>query len=337
MQIKFDIWFNRTHHAYIVNNYASKLKTVSVVGARGYSGLELVKLLLKHESVKLTHCFATQEFSLDGEIFDSTVKSVVCLKDSELMKNLTDIVFLATPPEVSTELAPQIIKARKKVIDLSHAFRGQAEYGLVPFVGPVKPETQLIANPGCYATAISLALIPLVKNGLIDLNHIVIDAKSGTTGAGKKASENLLFSEVDGECRPYRVGQHQHLPEIHAAVERWGGSAVDLHMSTHLLPTKRGISAAIYATAKTENIAEIANAYNKTFADYPLVQHGSNLEKLASLSKVVGTPRTHISYELIEKKLYVFSLIDNLLKGAASQAVENLNRFLDLQPSTHLL
>jgi N-acetyl-gamma-glutamyl-phosphate reductase len=348
-------------YAYLENQFqphsAERKTAVSVVGARGYAGLELVKLLLKHKSVELTHCFATQDFSLNQEIFDADVSAVRCLKTEDLPKNLTEIVFLATPASVSHELAPKIIKAGKRVIDLSGAFRlkkndymkwyslkheqqdllSSADYGLVPFAGPLKSDAKLVANPGCYASAVSLALVPLIQNKLIDLEKIVIDAKSGTTGAGKEASEKMIFSEVDGECRPYRVGQHQHLPEILEAVSAWGGSDIDLHFTTHLLPTKRGISAALYLNSKTKNLGDIASAYQKVYGDYPLLKHGTQIDALSSLSKVIGTSRTHISYELIGQKLYVFSVIDNLLKGAASQAVENLNRFLDLPPATSLV
>lgn len=324
--------------------------TVSIVGARGYSGLELAKLLLHHPYVELTHCFATREFSLSQDILDSKAKTVRCLQDDQVMNHLTDVVFLATPAEVSLELAPKIMAAGKTVIDLSGAFRlkkndnkkwygfegadksllAQAEYGLAPFCGPKAPETKLTANPGCYATAISLALVPLLKHDLIEASSLVIDAKSGTTGAGRKANENQLFAEVDGECLPYKVGQHQHLPEIQETVEKFSGVAIDPHFVTHLLPVKRGILASIFAKAKTTNIKDIEAAFEKEYANYSLVRHGSNVSQLAKLQNVVGTPFTHISYTLIENKLYLFSTIDNLLKGAASQAVENLNRHLDL-------
>ena len=336
-------------HNSSANNTARKI-TTSIVGARGYSGLELSRLLLRHPSVKLTHCFATQQFSLSDDLLDFGVEKVVCLTDDQIMSNLTDVVFLATPAEVSLKLAPPILAAGKTVIDLSGAFRlkkndynkwynmnhtetaqlAAADYGLMPFAGPLKKTNQLISNPGCYATAISMALIPLLKRNLIDTNHIVIDAKSGTTGAGRKASENLLFSEVGENCLPYKVGQHQHLPEVQEAIETFAGVTIDPHFSTHLLPVKRGIIAGIYATSLTTDIEQVEKAFAEEYASYELVRFGRELPKLASLSKVVGTPYTHISYQLVGQKLYVFSVIDNLLKGAASQAVENLNRFLDL-------
>lgn len=344
----------------MVHNYPqpqNSKTTVSIVGARGYSGLELTKLLLKHPAVMLTHAFATADFKITSDILDAKAASVVCLKDDQLMANLTDIVFLATPAEVSLKLAPQILQAGKKVVDLSGAFRlhkndthkwygfmhenrallDEAEYGLNPFCGPSKKGARFISNPGCYASAIALALIPLVKHGLIDLSGLVIDAKSGTTGAGRKAVEGQLFAEVDGECLPYRVGRHQHLPEIKEAVSAFAvGLEVDPHFVTHLLPVKRGIVAGIYATAKTSSLEDVKKAFDAEYAAYPLVRHGVEVEKYAKLSHVVGTPFTHISYTLTENKLYVFSAIDNLLKGAASQAVENLNRLLDLPSSFSL-
>jgi len=323
-------------------------KTVSVVGARGYSGLELVRLLLKHPQVTLTHCFATKEFQLSDDMFDFPGHLVKCLAEDKLEANLTDIVFLATPAEVSLELAPKILKAGKTVIDLSGAFRLKkhntedwygfsksplmADYGLSPFCGPLNNGNKLISNPGCYATAVSLALIPLLKHDLIATEGLVIDAKSGTTGAGRKASEAQLFAEVDGECLPYRIGRHQHLPEIQEAVEQFSGAAIDPHFVTHLLPVKRGITAGIYAKSKTTNIDAVTKAYAQEFGAYPLVRFGLNNPKLLQLKHVVGTPYTHIHYNMVGDKLYVFAQIDNLLKGAASQAVENLNRLLDLAP-----
>jgi N-acetyl-gamma-glutamyl-phosphate reductase len=344
-----------------MHNYLAKIapfkdpstpsKTASVVGARGYSGLELVKLLLSHPAVQLTHCFATQNFQLSDDLLNAGIEKVNCLPETQIMDNLTDVVFLATPAEVSLKLAPTILAAGKVVIDLSGAFRlkkndyqkwyhfehsekallSQAEYGLSPFCGPhKKSDAKLIANPGCFATAISMAIIPLLKRNLLDPESIVIDAKSGTTGAGRKASENLLFSEVAGECLPYRIGKHQHFPEIQETIENFSGIKVNPHFATHLLATPRGIIASIYAQAKTTDIKMIERAFTEEFFSYPLVRHGAQVSKLASLKKVVGTPFTHISYELSGNKLYLFSCIDNLLKGAASQAIENLNRYLDL-------
>ena len=326
-----------------------KKVTASVVGARGYTGLELVKILLHHPLVNLTHCFATAAFKISNDILDKKAEDLICLPDSELFQNLTDVVFLATPPEVSMKLVPLLLAQNKKVIDLSGAFRlkksdyskwyhaehiekellANAHYGLVPFAKPSMSDVNLVSNPGCYATAILMALIPLVQKNLIDTNSLVIDAKSGTTGAGKKASENILFSEVDGECLPYRVGRHQHLPEIQEAVENFGGQKMEPHFATHLLPTKRGIIASLYAKTSAKSLDDITAAYQEAFKDYPLVRFGTEVSKLASLNNVTHTPFTHISYELVGDKLYVFSCLDNLLKGAASQAVENLNRTMD--------
>lgn len=334
--------------------------TCSIVGARGYSGLELARLLLKHPVAQLTHCFATSEFKLEDHISTVGADRVVCLQDKEILKNLTDVVFLATPAEVSLQLAPQILAAGKKVIDLSGAFRlkkndykkwygfehhepallKDAVYGLTAWAAPSKSET-LVANPGCYATAISMALIPLLKENLILNDSVVIDAKSGATGAGKKAAENLLYTEVDGECLPYKVGKHQHYPEVIETLEVFTGQKIECHMSTSLLAARRGIIAAVYAKVQPgRTLADVEAAFTKHYASHSLVKFGAmgtdKGKSLASLKKVVGTAKTHISYELTDGRLYVFSCIDNLLKGAASQAVENFNRLHDVPTHTGL-
>ncbi len=354
------------NYAYMTHNYTKAEKpknhvsnkvSCSIVGARGYSGLETARLLLNHPNANLTHCFATSEFQLSHYLSSPLAKSVVCLKDSQIFDNLTEVVFLATPAEVSLELAPKILAAGKKVIDLSGAFRlkksdylkwygfnhtdeallSSAQYGLCPWVG-AKSES-LIANPGCFATAITMALIPLLKDNLIFEENIAIDAKSGATGAGRKAAENLLFTEVDGECLPYKVGRHQHYPEIVETIELFSGKTIDAHFTTSLLPIRRGIIAGIYANLKKgKSLADVTNAFNEAYQSYPLVRHGPIIEvpQLVSLKKVVGTANTHISYQVDGQKIYIFSCIDNLLKGAASQAVENFNRILDLPKLTGL-
>jgi N-acetyl-gamma-glutamyl-phosphate reductase len=330
----------------------------SIVGARGYAGLELAKLLIHHPGVDLKYAFATTEFQLSDYLSSEKSSKVECLLDSEIMTHLTDVVFLATPAEVSLKLAPQILSAGKKVIDLSGAFRlkkhdykkwygfshsepawlKKSSYGLMPWVGPHKSQN-LIANPGCYATAISMALLPLIKANLINNDHIVIDAKSGATGAGRKATENLLFAEVDGECSPYKVGRHQHEPEIIEVVEAMTGIKIQMHMTTSLLPIRRGIIAGVYATLASGKTADdVASAFTAAYGDYSLVKHTALTQssQLLSLKKVVGTAKVHISYEVVGQKLFVFSCIDNLLKGAASQAVENLNRCFDWPSETGL-
>ncbi len=335
--------------------------SVSVVDARGYTGLETARLLLKHPQTDLKFCFATSAFKLNELLASPEAANVKCLADSEILSNLTDVVFLATPAEVSLKLAPEILAQGKKVIDLSGAFRLKqndyqkwygfkhtdefnlkaARYGLSPWAGPAKGE-RLVANPGCYATAISMALIPLLKENLIQEDSIVIDAKSGSTGAGKKLSENLLFTEVEGECLPYKVGRHQHYPEILETLELFTGKKVEAHLTTSLLAVRRGIIAGVYAKLNggmTMNNVEAAFA--SAYGGYPLVSFGSAqvLPALLSLKKVVGTAKTHIAYEVVGDRLYVFSCIDNLLKGAASQAIENFNCLYDLPVSqglTHL-
>lgn len=330
----------------------------SIVGARGYAGLETARLLLSHPRAKLTHCFATTEFKLSQLLSHPEAKNVSCLVESEITNNLTDVVFLATPAEASLKLAPKILAQGRSVIDLSGAFRlkkndyqkwygfehtekallASANYGLLPWAGPSQKQ-KLVANPGCYATAISLALIPLLKNNLVNEDNLVIDAKSGTTGAGKKAAENLLYSEVEGECLPYKVAKHQHYPEILETVEAFSGKKISAHMTTSLLPVRRGIIAGIYAQlrdGKTQQ--DVEAAFQSAYKDYALINHGAleSEASLLSLKKVVGTAKTNISYKVDGNKLYVFSCIDNLLKGAASQAIENFNRIFDLPVATGL-
>jgi N-acetyl-gamma-glutamyl-phosphate reductase len=340
-------------------NRSNKI-SCSIIGARGYAGLETARLLLNHPHADLVHCFATSDFNLESYLSHPKAKLVRSFSDAEIFNHPTEVYFLATPAEVSLKLAPKLLSLGKKVIDLSGAFRLKkhdyqewyglqhdekellqlANYGLVPWVGPFSSvKTSLISNPGCYATAISMALIPLLKDGLIHSEGIVIDAKSGTSGAGKKASENLLFTEVEGECLPYKVGKHQHFPEIVETVANFTGKQINPHFSTSLLATRRGIIANIYAELKDGlGLRDIEESFGRAYKDSDLVTHGplKSHSQLLSLKRVVGTSKTHLSYEVSGKKVYLFSCIDNLMKGAAGQAIENFNRIYDYHTSTGL-
>jgi N-acetyl-gamma-glutamyl-phosphate reductase len=347
-------------------------KRVAIVGARGYSGLELARILMKHPEAELVACFAhDSSFALSDYLTDSSAVDVPVfpLKDLESVLPNLDCVFLATPAEASLELAKKILEhkdSKASVVDLSGAFRLQAgteaekaarfelwyktkqtapehlanaSYGLVPFARPVSGDKCLVSNPGCYATAVLMGIVPLLKAKAIKASTLVIDAKSGTTGAGRKASEGQLFAEVDGECLPYRVGKHQHLPEIIEWAEAFGGQAIDPFFNTHLLPVRRGIIASMYAELQSGADANVVGeAFASAYRNYPLARvtrldskEPQDLSPALSLSlkKVSGTARVHISYQVIGQKLYLFSLIDNLLKGAASQAVENFNSLHD--------
>lgn len=352
-------------YAFMGNKYAC-----AVVGARGYSGLELSRLLLKHPAAELVACFATDAgFSLKDYLPEASAAGVAtkAMSDVEAVAADVDTVFLATPAEASLELAPKLLAKGARVVDLSGAYRlkgkthdetknlyktwygmehtapalvAEADFGLVPFAGPLG-KTKLVANPGCYATSVLMAVLPLIKSGLIASETLVIDAKSGTSGGGRKAAENLLFTEVEGECLPYKVGAHQHFPEICGYVEKLGGQAIDPMLTTSLVNFRRGIIAGLYARTQGGVTTEaIAKAYAAAFEGYPLAKvtalHAKNERAELSLKRVVGSARVHIGFRLAGDKLYVFSLIDNLLKGAASQAVENFNRLHDLNIETGL-
>ena len=346
---------------------------VAVVGARGYSGLELCRLLLKHPFAELAGVFATDnKFKLQDYLMEDTALQVPTWSMADFEGRMVGLhtVFLATPAEVSAELAPKALKAGVNVIDVSGAFRlksdttsgvsalysqwykmehpcpelvNHAQFGLQPFVKPTSGKgAKLIANPGCFATAALIALVPLLKAGLIDTESIVVDAKSGTTGAGKKAEEALLFSEIDGDFKAYKVGAHQHTPEVVGAALALTGAKIDPFFTTHLLNVRRGILASIYARVldTKDAQAKVGAALKEAYAGYPLVKiseiSASGADPLLSLKKVVGTSRVHLAYKVNGNKLFLFAALDNLLKGAASQAVENFNQLLDAPVATGL-
>jgi len=336
------------------NQKSPSFYNVAVVGAKGYSGLELSKLLLNHPYAKLKGLFASKDGGNLGQYFP--LKNLDTFKIREVNSLLADlssyhICFLATPANVSMELAPKLIEAGIHVIDLSGAFRldekdypewygsihlakdllEKTHYGLTPWnllekssIGQnSKDKAKLMSNPGCYATSIMMALLPLLKTSFIDPMQIVIDTKSGTTGAGKKPKEGILFSEAEGECRPYKIGKHQHLPEIIKYCKSFAGVDINPMMTTHLLPIRRGIISSLYLKIDSrvkDPKKEIEKIYDEFYKEYPFISisglmddDGNENAHHLSLKRVVGTPHCQIVYQIEGNDLYVFSLIHQSL------------------------
>ncbi len=328
-------------------------KRVAVIGATGYAGFELARLLLRHSEVKRptfylrgesaqAHCL-TQIFPQLRGWGEAPCRP---LSIDAIAASGEGTAFLATPPEVSLELAPQLLSAGLRVIDLSGAFRFRdpeiferwykrpgpsksltesAVYGLPELYSGQLPDTGLVANPGCYATSAILSLRPLMEAGWVDASRgIVCDCKSGASGAGKEPKPETSFVEVNENFRAYGVFSHRHTPEV---IEHAGIDLGDLIFTTHLLPLERGILSTISSwLTERRGGEEIEALFRKFYANRPMVRIWP-AGKLPELQHVTRTNFCDLGFAVDEsgKRIVVVSCLDNLGKGAAGQAVQNFN------------
>jgi N-acetyl-gamma-glutamyl-phosphate reductase len=332
---------------------AGKPLPVAVVGASGYSGAELVRLLARHPLARITALGANSEAGKPLSALYPALRGL----DLPLLEKLepgdlagrADVAFLALPHTESMKSAPGLLAAGLKVIDLSGDFRladkaqyeafykhphtepgllAEAVYGLCELHGVKVAGARLVANPGCYTTTSILPLYPLLKAGWIQPQGIVIDAKSGVTGAGRKLSAGTQFCEVDGNFSAYRVaGAHQHIPEIEQELSAAAGQAVTVTFTPHLLPINRGILATSYGMMVKPGTEEALQACLADFyrgKPFARVLKGG---ELPTLRAVVGSNLIEMAVKLDARagRAIVFSATDNLIKGAAGQAVQNLN------------
>jgi N-acetyl-gamma-glutamyl-phosphate reductase len=318
---------------------------VGIVGASGYSGAVAARLVESHP--RLVLAFATSD-KLTGESLSAHlglahggarfIANAACLDRADDC----DAVLLATAADVSLRLAPAFAERGRQVIDLSGAFRleasayprwygfehtapdwiGRAHYGLPELFGP-PPAGALVANPGCYATAALLALAPLVREGLVEPDGIIVDGKSGVTGAGRQNGEAYNFVNLDGDLRAYKVLAHQHTPEIARGLSRFVPGA-KLTFTAHLLPVARGLLTTCYARPRPgADAARIAECLRAAYASAAFVRAVAPAE--VRLSRVVGTNLAYVGATADDDVVVAVAAIDNLLKGAAGQAVQNLN------------
>ena len=339
-------------------------RNIAVIGVTGYTGFELATLLLRHPGIGKPNFYVreTNGARCLSEMFPQLrgwgEASLKPLSLETIAGSTAGTAFLATPHEVSAELAPKLLDAGLHVIDLSGAFRfasaetysswyklptphaarlGAAVYGLPELYAERIKTANLIANPGCYATSVILALRPLQEAGLLDAGHTVVcDCKSGASGAGKEPRRDLQFVEVDGNFRAYNLFTHRHTPEI---LEHTGLAESQVVFSTHLLPIPRGILSSIYVTlAKHQTPQDIESLFRKYYAGRSLIRiHPAGT--LPEVQHIIKTNFCDIGFALHAdgKRLVVVSCLDNLGKGAAGQAVQNLNLTLGLEERTGLV
>ncbi|MCX5666060.1 MAG: N-acetyl-gamma-glutamyl-phosphate reductase [Candidatus Omnitrophica bacterium] len=322
---------------------------VGVVGATGYAGEEVIKILINHKGVEITELSAVidkeEPISSIFPVFKGRLDLICHKPDAQKMAKNIDLVFLALPHKVSMEIAPVFLKAGKLVVDLSADYRldpgvykvwygvehkdtanlPQAVYGLPELYHDEIKKAKLIANPGCYPTSAILGVAPAAREGIIDKNSIIIDSKSGVTGAGRKPDLALSFGEVNENLKAYKVNEHQHKPEINRILSLVAGSAIDVVFTPHLIPMNRGILSTIYMKLNKKIDTKAAvDLYKKFYKGKPFVKVYDE-GKLPQIKDVVFTNFCDIGVKVTGDTLIVIACIDNLKKGAAGQAVQNMN------------
>jgi N-acetyl-gamma-glutamyl-phosphate reductase len=338
-------------------------RNIAVVGVSGYTGFELAKILLRHPQAHSLTFYLRDPHGARclTELFPRLrgwgQAPVRLLSTDEMIRSGAGTAFLATPHEASSEVAPKLLDADIRVIDLSGAFRfsdpsvfsrwyklpvphaaylNEAVYGLPEFYRAEIAQARIVANPGCYATSVILAVKPLADAGWIaGGSAVVCDCKSGATGAGKELRRDLQFSELDENFKAYNLFSHRHTPEI---VQQTGLPASQVVFSTHLLPLARGILCTIYVTLAEQRSPESVEAlFRKTYAGRPMVRIWK-MGTLPELQHVAHTNFADIGFVLDDsgRRLIVVSCLDNLGKGAAGQAVQNFNHLLQIEEQTGL-
>lgn len=335
-----------------------------IVGITGYTGEELLKILSKHPQAKPAGLYGrsageTKDLKEVYPQFADLNLKVEPLDASKIAASC-DVVFLALPHAVAFEIVPQLLEAGVKVIDLSADFRlsdpavyekwykvnhtakqyiEQSVYGLCELNESAIKKAKLIANPGCYPTTVLLGCAPALKEGIIDVSKIIVDAKSGISGAGRKNTEEYFKAEHPN-FRAYNIsGGHRHIPEIEQELSRLSGYEVTMSFTPHIMPVERGMLSTVYVDMKKKSsTAEIINVYKEFYKDKPFVKV---LEegKLPGIKDVVNTNCCEIGMKVDERvnRLIIVSVIDNLVKGASGQAVQNMNIMFGLGETTGLV
>ena len=336
---------------------------VGIIGSTGYAGGELVRLLMNHKEAEIkwygSRSYVDKKYADVYQNFFQIVDDK-CMDDNmEGLANEVDVIFTATPQGLCASLVNEDILNKVKIVDLSADFRikdvstyekwygiehkspqfiEEAVYGLCEINREDIKKARLIANPGCYPTCSTLSIYPLAKEGLIDMNSVIIDAKSGTSGAGRGAKLDNLYCEVNENIKAYGVAVHRHTPEIEEQLSYASGEEVFLNFTPHLVPMNRGILITAYASLKKDvTYEEVKAIYDKYYADEKFVRV---LEKdvCPQTKWVEGSNYVDVNFKIDPrtKRIIMMGAMDNLVKGAAGQAVQNMNLMFGLKESEGL-
>jgi len=333
---------------------------VAIIGASGFTGLELTKILNKHPFISKLDLYS---FNNAGKILseftnDSDIKNKELLKFSDLDFNFYQVIFFACPNGTAMKYYEKVDFTKTKVIDLAADYRlddekvweefyemkhqnpqllAEAIYGIPELNRDKIKEAKLVANPGCYPTAAILALYPLLKEHLIEAKNIIIDAKSGYSGAGRNKIDSGLGEKINENFIPYNFSQHRHTPEIIQELSKINNQDVELIFSPQVLPIYRGILETIYVNKnKNTSDEDIQEAFKKHYANENFISYEKS--KHIEIKEVALTNNVSISFHSEKsEKITIISAIDNLIKGAAGQAVQNMNIMMDFDETTALI
>ncbi len=334
----------------------------AIIGASGYTGVELTRILSRHPEVELTVATSRQYAGQKLSTVYPTLRGITDIVCEDVvpdkMVDRADVFFTAVPHQTAMAIVPVFLEAGRKVVDLSADFRiddhlvyekwyqahsarrylAEAVYGLPELYRDRVASARLIANPGCYPTSIILGLAPLLKAGVIDPASIIADSKSGTSGAGRSLAQGTLFCEVTDGFRAYKVGDHRHTPEIEQELAKLAGVSFNISFTPHLLPVSRGILSTVYAKLVREiSQQEIGDLYHQAYKNENFVRLVSE-GAMPATQYVRGSNYCDIGFKVDPRtgRIVVVSAIDNLVKGAAGQAVQNLNIMSGLPENTGL-
>lgn len=334
---------------------------VGIIGATGYAGAELVRLLLAHNKTEIV---AVSSISYEGKALSEIYPAFYTLADDILVDEVTvieksDVVFASLPHGLCESLAKKCNEKNKAFIDLGADFRLENEAAYKQWYGLDYNEKALheisvycipelmrnnigakkiVANPGCYPTSIALGIAPAIKAQLINTDTIIIDSKSGTTGAGRGLSQTTHFPDCNEEFAPYKIAEHRHTPEIEQTLSHLAGKSVTVTFVPHLLPVNRGILSTVYANLTGELTAEKLHEAYRTFYKGEKFIRVLPLGKIASIKPVKYTNFCDISLHLDARtnRIIIVSAIDNMVKGAAGQAIQNMNIIFGIDEDTGL-